>query len=182
MWRAGARFYILSPVSPGEATQKPRSRLKSRLFVAFVFVLVVSVLLRMLFVDTHSLKPNPLPSGAKSFASNVASEHPRESSALATVLPYVTEASLFGLIGFALGFTSRKVFKLALILLALAFVTLQVLVSMGRLEVDWNQMIRAIDGWILNMNFDSTVPEFLKRRLPTMAMFALGYVLGLRKG
>src|SRR5262245_16846786 len=46
-------------------------------------------------------------------------------------LPYVTEGSLFGLIGFALGYASRKFVKLGLIVLALFFVGLQALAWTG---------------------------------------------------
>ncbi|MBL8856989.1 MAG: FUN14 domain-containing protein [Planctomycetes bacterium] len=161
---------------------KPKSALAKFMFFAIVLTFVVSVLMRMLLVDTRPEQPNPLPGEVRTFTTEMTQQHPRETGALATILPYLTEASLFGVIGFALGYTSKRAFKLLLILIALSFVTIQVLVSMGKMTVDWNQMITVIDNWILNMDFKSTVPVFLKQRLPTLAVFALGYVFGLRRG
>jgi uncharacterized membrane protein (Fun14 family) len=169
-------------MSNDNTAPSPITSLKKLVFLGLVTVFVVSVVLRMLVVDRHSTKPNPLPDTARSFAGRVADEHPRETGALETLLPYVTEASLFGLIGFALGYTSRKVFKLALLLIALVFVTVHVLAAMEKIEVDWSRIVHAVDGWILNLNFGATMPEFLKHRIPTLVAFGVGYLFGLKKG
>ena len=160
---------------------QPKSAFARFMFVAIGLTFVTSVVMRMLFVDTHLEKVNPLPGEVRSFTTELADTHPRETRALETILPYLTEASLFGLIGFALGYTSKKAFKLLLMLIALGFVTIHVLVYMGKMQVDWNQVIKLIDDWILNMDFKSTVPVFLKHRLPTLALFVIGYLFGLRK-
>lgn len=158
------------------------SGLKKLVFFGFGFVLVASVALRMLLVDAPAGATNPMSASARAFATNVGVSAPEAKSFVETALPFVTEASLFGLIGFALGFTSRKVFKILLVLIALGFVAIQVLVSTGKLQVDWSAVIHAIDHWILNVDVDVSVPTFLKQRLPTLAAFVIGYVFGLRKG
>lgn len=182
LWRQARQSDILTRMSEAEAKRAPSSGRGKFVVASLVCALVVSVVLRMLLADTHSTRSNPLLSGARSFASSVADDHPGEANTLARVLPFVTEASLFGLIGFALGYTTRKALKLALIAIALGFVALHVLVSMGKIDVDWSGIVQAIDRWILNMNFNASVPEFLKKRLPTMAVFAVSYFIGLRKG
>lgn len=158
------------------------SGLKKLVLLGFVAALVGSVALRMLLGHAPAGTSNVMPNGARAFASNAAESAPSAASFLDTALPYITEASLFGLIGFALGFTSRKIFKLVLVLAALGFIAIQVLVSMGKLEVDWSSVVHSIDHWILNIDVHASVPSFLKARVPTLAAFAVGYLLGLRKG
>jgi hypothetical protein len=62
-----------------------------------------SVAARMLVGDPSHPTSNPIPDGARSFASEAAQRAPEGVAGWASLLPYMTEASLFGLIGFALG-------------------------------------------------------------------------------
>lgn len=97
-------------------------------------------------------------------------------------LPYVTESSFFGLIGFALGYTTRKFVKLGLILVALFFVGLQALVWTGKVTVDWSGLVASLDEWIFNLRQDESMTAFLTRRIPSGGGMLLGYVIGFRRG
>lgn len=154
---------------------------KAVLFL-IVVVLVASVAARMLLHDPAVPAPNAMPEGARSFAATASAEHPEEVAWSARVLPIVTEASLFGLIGFALGYSTRKVFKLILILIALAFVAVQVLVARGTIQVDWGGVASSVQGWVLNLHPDVPILEFLKTRIPTAIAFASCWLLGFRRG
>lgn len=97
-------------------------------------------------------------------------------------LPAVTEGSFFALIGFALGYTTRKLIKLGLILLAVGFVALQVLVHLGAVEVDWGAAVAKLNELVLNVGESGTVGELLTDRVPAAGGLATGYFLGLRRG
>jgi len=142
--------------------------------------LVASVAARV-FLDAPS-HSSSLPTGARGFAAESTANHPDQAAWWQSILPVVTEASLFGLIGFALGYTTRKVFKLALILIAVAFVVVQVLVARGELEVDWGSSVRAIQAWVLNLHPDVPIAQFLRTRIPTAIAFVTCLFVGFRRG
>jgi len=154
---------------------------KGALFL-IVAVLVASVAARMLLHDPAVPAPNAMPEGARSFAAQTAADHPEGTAWTERVLPVVTEASLFGLIGFALGYSTRKAFQLVLILIAVAFVAVQVLVARGTIAVDWGGVASAVQGWVLNLEADVPIVDFLKTRIPTAIAFVACYVLGFRRG
>ena len=97
-------------------------------------------------------------------------------------LPFFTEASFFGLVGFALGYFSRKVVKLMLIFIALIFVAIQGLSYGGVITVDWSRLIEIVNGFILNLKQNDTISEVLRDRIPTAGALVAGYAFGFRKG
>ncbi len=101
---------------------------------------------------------------------------------LADYLPYLTEGSFFAIIGFALGYASRKVVKLLLILLAGFFLLVQGLSYADVVHVDWQKAIDLVNGWILNLKENDTIGEVLKDKIPTAGALTAGYLLGFRKG
>ena len=71
-------------------------------------------------------EPGFLPPSGQSPTSGTTTTGPTpEPSQIERAIPYLTEGSFFALIGFALGYASRKVVKVGLILLALVFAGLQ---------------------------------------------------------
>ncbi len=105
-----------------------------------------------------------------------------ERSTIEQALPYVTEGSLFALIGFAVGYASRKVFKLALILIALMFVAIQALSYGGYVAVDWGGAVEALNDLVLNLKENETLSQFLLDRIPTTGAFITGCLLGFKRG
>ena len=101
---------------------------------------------------------------------------------LGEALPYLTEGSFFALIGFALGYTSKKFIKLGLVLLAIAFVAIQGLSYTGVVSVDWQQALDWINGLILNVRENETLAKVVQHRIPAAGAFAGGWVLGLKSG
>ncbi|MHC4375415.1 MAG: FUN14 domain-containing protein [Planctomycetota bacterium] len=108
---------------------------------------------------------------------------PQPGQAIEDLLPYFTEASFFGLIGFALGYTSRKVVKLGLILLTLIFAAIQGLHMAGVIEnVDWGKAIELVNHWILNLKEDQSVTEWLTDKVPSAGALLAGYFIGFKQG
>ncbi|MBK6940041.1 MAG: hypothetical protein IPH13_07515 [Planctomycetes bacterium] len=99
-----------------------------------------------------------------------------------SVLPYLTEGSFFGILGFALGYTSRKIVKLFLILLALVFAAVQGLAVAGVADVDWNKALALANDLIFNVNQHAGWIEFMKAKLPSAGAFCGGFLLGFKRG
>ena len=106
----------------------------------------------------------------------------KQSSMVADSLPVVSEASFFGLIGFALGYTSRKVIKLCLIFIAVFFIGIQGLSYAGVLNVDWSRAVRLVNDVVLNLKENRTFLEVLKDRIPSAGALTAGYLLGFKRG
>ena len=105
-----------------------------------------------------------------------------EHGALEGALPYLTEGSFFALIGFALGYASKKVVKVGLILLAVFFAGIQALSWSGVVTVDWGKAVDLANDLILNLKENETFTEDLKDRVPTVGALVAGYLLGFRRG
>lgn len=110
------------------------------------------------------------------------SEPEKEPGAVESAMPLVSEASFFGMIGFALGYFARKVVKLGLILLAIFFIGIQGLSYSGVISVDWARALELFNDFVLNLKENQTVGEVLKDRIPTAGALVAGYWLGFRKG
>jgi uncharacterized membrane protein (Fun14 family) len=129
-----------------------------------------------------AVAPAGLVAGVPGQGESRAAEPAPEPGALETALPYVSEGSFFALIGFALGYASKKVVKLMLIFLAIFFVAIQALSFGGVLTVDWSRAVELLNNLILNLNENETVGQVLKDKLPTAGALGAGYWLGFRKG
>jgi len=159
--------------------KKGLSTLQKVLLVLLAVLLAGSIALR---AALGSSQPNGAPAGAQGLSAAQAGTIAAEPSPLENALPYVTEASLFGLIGFALGYSTRKLFKLSLILIALAFVGAQALVHLGWVEIDWGGLVGKLNGWVLNLKQSSSVTSFLTDRIPSAGSLLAGWVVGFRRG
>ncbi|QDU68259.1 FUN14 domain-containing protein [Engelhardtia mirabilis] len=97
-------------------------------------------------------------------------------------LPFVTEGTFFALIGFALGYASRKVVKIGLVFVAIFFAGIQGLVYAGIADVDWSRAVELINDLVLNIQKDQTFTQILTAKLPTAGGLIAGYLLGFRRG
>ena len=158
--------------------RKGLSTLQKALLVLLAVLLAGSIALR---AALGSSQPSSAPAGGQGFSAQSGTVA-AEPSPLESSLPYVTEASLFGLIGFALGYSTRKLFKLSLILIALAFVGAQALVHLGWVEIDWGGLAGKLNGWVLNLKESSSVTSFLTDRIPSAGALLAGWVVGFRRG
>ena len=125
------------------------------------------------------------PEGAMGLVAPAGQAPPAEQAppgALEEMLPYFSEASFFGLIGFAVGYAGRKFVKLAMILLAVFFVLLQVMIYSDVATVDWGRVIDLVNTLILNLKENQTLSAILLDKVPTTGAFVGGVVLGFRKG
>lgn len=124
---------------------------------------------------TGNLQPTDAPPAA-------APKAKKEAEGFEKALPVVSEASFFAFIGFALGYATRKVVKLAMIFVAILFMTLQGLSYLEVVQIDWGRALELVNGFILNLKENQSVGEILKDRIPTAGALMGGYFLGFRKG
>lgn len=179
---------------PDEANPAPRPMAKWRriALTALALVFVTSIGARAL---VSSDEPAPSPSGSAvppelarglvdgpTQAGTTTPPPAAEPDALEAMLPFLTESSFFALIGFALGYTTRKFVKIALIFLAIFFFGLQLLSYSDIAQVDWGRMISALNDLIFNLKENRTFTEILSDRVPTVGALLTGYVLGFRRG
>lgn len=167
--------------SVAAARSEPKlSRLQSGLLVLLVFFLVASVGLRAYVrVKESSARPG---GGHGLVQNDDGSRGTNLPAALVRSLPYVAEGSFFGLIGFALGYATRKFVKLGLILVAIFFVCLQALVWTGTVSVDWDGLLGKLDALLFNLEQNETMQQFWTHRIPSGGGMLLGYLIGFQRG
>lgn len=151
--------------------------------VIIVLVTVAAMAARMALAAEAPAAPASLP-GVTTLSAAASTDAPPgpEPSPLETALPYVTEGGFFAIVGFALGYASRKLLKLALLLIAVLFVAIQGLSSLDVLTVDWDKAVALANELVLNVKQDQSWMEWVKDRLPTTGGLAAGYALGFRRG
>lgn len=120
-----------------------------------------------------------LPGGTGTSAPAEPAEQP---GGIEGLLPLFTEGSFFALIGFALGYASRKVVKLLLIFVAIFFLGIQALSYAEVMTVDWNHAIELLNRVVLNLKEDQPFTQVLKEKIPTVGALIAGYFLGFRRG
>ena len=185
MSRVHASTIMHAMTKPAPELPKPGlNGLQIGLLALFVVALLASVGLRA-YGQSKEKGGAALPAGAQGLVPTDGSTPPPTQAPptpLERSLPYVTEGSFFGLIGFALGYATRKFVKLGLILLALFFLALQALVWTGTVTVDWGGLITKLNDWIFNLQANESMTQFLTRRIPSAGGMLAGYLIGFQRG
>jgi len=164
----------------GRATGKRLSGVQLSLLALLVVLFVGSLVLRGRSAPERGR--GELPEGASGLTASDPAATPEEAPPLERALPYVTESSLFGLIGFALGYASRKFLKLALIGLALFFLGLQALVWLDAVTIDWSALVTRVNDGLLELREGESMTAFLMHRVPAGGGLMLGYWIGFARG
>ncbi|RIH86421.1 FUN14 family protein [Meiothermus luteus] len=101
------------------------------------------------------------------------------------IQPYIGQLTFGGLAGFAVGYAIKAVGRWVAIGLGLIFVVVQVLASMGYINVDWTRIQRDVEPLLqqeqLRGAWDALV-RVLTTNLPFGGAFVAGLLLGLRRG
>lgn len=101
------------------------------------------------------------------------------------IQPYIGQLTFGGLAGFAVGFAIKTVGRWTAIIVGLIFVVVQVLASMGYIEVDWTRIQRDVEPLLqqeqVRTAWDALV-GVLTTNLPFSGAFIAGLLLGLRRG
>ncbi|GJM22705.1 MAG: hypothetical protein DHS20C15_26200 [Planctomycetota bacterium] len=176
-------------MTPAAATTSAASSTLTRVLLGLITtVFVVSVSARALIgSDDAASSPATPPAGSSAFLPGMTPTGDAKSAeetgmALESLLPVLTEASFFALVGFGLGYAGKKVAKLLLIFLALGFLLVQGLGYAEVVTVDWSKLVELLNTWILNVKEGQQVTEWLTSSLPTAGALIAGVVLGFRKG
>jgi uncharacterized membrane protein (Fun14 family) len=179
----------VSPAAAKPETPKKGLTKGQVVLLALLFCTLLGSIGWRAFAHSKRAPAGDVPAGATGLvegggqdASAPSPEGPEGPEGIERALPYVTEGSFFGLIGFALGYASRKFVKLGLILLALFFVGLQALVWTGTVSVDWQGVIGKLNALIFNLKENETATQFLTRRVPSAGGLIVGYLFGFRRG
>src|SRR5262245_2565084 len=96
-----------------------------------------------------------------------------------------TDLGFGGVAGAVVGYTAKKVTKLVAIVLGLVFITIQVLVYMQFVSVDWNAVQQGAEHVWSDTNGVTLADrawEVLSANLPFGAAFAAGFAIGFKLG
>ena len=173
-----------------EGEDEPALTRTQKIFAASVVLVLILSTISRASLEKERTAQTQAPAGATSDLATgfVSGERTAESApveepgALESMLPYVTEASFFALMGFAVGYATRKVVKVLLLFLALFFVIVQLLSYNDMASVEWGGVIETLNGWIFNLKEDQTLTQVLTDRVPSSGSFLLGVVLGFKRG
>jgi len=102
-------------------------------------------------------------------------------TSLESLLPYLTEGSLFLLVGFGLGALTRMLIKGILIVLVLFAAGMMFLETKDFVTVEWGPMLDWVRMSVLNLSANESVADFLTTKLPSMGTLGVGYFIGLRR-
>jgi uncharacterized membrane protein (Fun14 family) len=162
---------------------------RAYLGLALAGILAASVAARVFLFDPEAPEQRSSSSSAIAPTGLVPGDHPDVEERIeegekkaGKAMPFISEAAFFGVIGFAVGYASRKIVKLGLILLALLFVAVQSLSYAGVIQVDWQRGLDLLNRFVLNIQEGQSAGEILKNRIPTAATLMAGYLIGFRKG
>lgn len=175
----------------GKAARPPMSPAKKGLLIAIAAILVLSVIARATLGGGEEQKAgaqSATPSGADSLLPGGAQQPPGqaepapEPEGLEKALPYITEGSFFAMIGFALGYASKKFLKLGMLVVAAFFVGLQLLSYSGVVAIDWQRAVALLNDFVLNIKEGETFTEVLTARLPSAGALLAAFFVGFRSG
>jgi uncharacterized membrane protein (Fun14 family) len=101
------------------------------------------------------------------------------------IQPYIGQLTFGGLAGFAVGFAIKTVGRWVAVILGLLFVVVQVLASLGYIQVDWTRIQRDVEPYVNNtgvQNLWNNLVALLTNNLPFGGAFVAGLLIGLRSG
>ena len=86
-----------------------------------------------------------------------------------------------GLAGWAVGFTLKKVAKLAALVLGVGFISIQYLAYNSYITIDWERIKNTVPDEKLEQSANSLM-SMLTYNLPFAGAFLVGFWMGFRKG
>jgi len=97
------------------------------------------------------------------------------------ILPFITEAGIALLLGLAVGIATRMVAKVVIAIVLLFFLSVQFMAYKGLIQVDWGGFGANLKDFVLNISDDADFRSILKHKVPSLAAFVIGYILGLKR-
>lgn len=97
---------------------------------------------------------------------------------------FILKSGGIGLIsGIAIGFISKKISKIAVFLLALAFILIQVAVYNGYIEIDWLSWKDTAIETVKQTKLPTiSLKNIILRNIPFSIAAISGFILGFKKG
>ncbi|MCD6503747.1 MAG: hypothetical protein J7K58_05965 [Euryarchaeota archaeon] len=99
------------------------------------------------------------------------------------VTKLIATIGIAGIIGFAVGYALKKVFKLALIVLGIFLLGIFYFEYVGIIEIHYDKLLSWAES-IVNtvLGYSSAIYNNAVASIPTAAGFAAGFALGFKKG
>ncbi len=92
---------------------------------------------------------------------------------------YFTQASFGGILGFAVGYASKKILKILLLLLGLVIIVLQIFNYYDLIVIKWNNIILLKETWRINWQ---DIKKVLFFNIPFGSVFIVSFWIGFKYG
>lgn len=170
----------------GETAGATRLAWRRRLAVIAMVVVVASVGARVALAPKEKLPAarGTSTSGLETALLTNETRPPPEAkprSGARKILPFITEAGIALLLGLAVGIATRMIAKVVIAVLLLFFLSVQFMAYKGLIQVDWGGFGANLGNFVLNISDDADLQSILKHKVPTLASFVIGYILGLKR-
>jgi uncharacterized membrane protein (Fun14 family) len=99
--------------------------------------------------------------------------------------PIIQQLGFGGIMGFCVGYASKKIAKTAVILIGIIFICIQFLAYYGWVEPHWDKAAHAVEQGAQSGVFESAFSSCMRvlvKNLPFGAAFIGGFWLGMKKG
>jgi uncharacterized membrane protein (Fun14 family) len=144
--------------------------------VAAAAVLLGSLAWRM-FAAASGATPASAPSGSAGMLPGSTSSADGSSA----LVPYFTAASVFAIIGFAVGFVVRKIVLGALVIVGIVAIAILALSYTHVVTIPWHEITDWLNRTLLDVKEKLPPTDSLLRHVPSAGTASLGFVLGLKR-
>lgn len=100
------------------------------------------------------------------------------------VILFILKSAGIGLLsGVAVGFISKKISKIAVFFIAVAFILIQVAIYNGYIEIDWlSWKDTAVNAMKETKLPTASLKEIIMRNIPFSVAALVGFIFGFKKG
>jgi uncharacterized membrane protein (Fun14 family) len=103
--------------------------------------------------------------------------------AVETFYPLLGQLGFGGILGFVIGYASKKLLKILMVFIGLFFMSLLYLSYMGFIQINYDKISRSMENFLKSLfSGGLSLPVFLSVNIPFIGSFIVGFGLGFKMG
>ncbi|RLG92553.1 MAG: hypothetical protein DRO36_01225 [Candidatus Hecatellales archaeon] len=103
--------------------------------------------------------------------------------AIETFYPLLGQLGFGGILGFVIGYTSKKLLKILMVFIGLFFMALLYLSYTGFIQINYDKISATTEAFLRNLfGGGLSLPLFLSSNIPFIGSFIVGFGLGFKTG
>lgn len=103
-----------------------------------------------------------------------------------TFYPLLSQLGFGGILGFVIGYASKKLLKILMVFIGLFFMSLLYLSYMGFIQINYDKISQSVEGFLKSLfslfSGGLSLPAFLSINIPFVGSFIVGFGLGFKIG